>query len=123
MKVLFLYVVMTLIVVLPGYANNGVSCKHDCLVASIGDGAVSLSAIFFEDTEGELLFIDFEAIGDGIVQLNILKGQSLMLEDDVTDLPANAIYELNLEVFRQGTYTIELVTDKDIKIHKEIVVE
>ncbi|MEM1319792.1 MAG: hypothetical protein AAGG75_06010 [Bacteroidota bacterium] len=123
MKVLSLYVVMTLMAVLPGYANTGVVGPYDPPMEGIGDGTVSLSAIFFEDIEGELLFIDFEAIGDGIVQLNILKGQGLMLQDDVTDLPANTIYELNLEVFRSGTYTIELVTDKDIKIHKEITIE
>ena len=84
---------------------------------------LDLSEIFYNDNENQLLFIDFQAIEDQVSQLNILKNDELMMEDDVSDLPANTIYELNLEVLREGNYTIELVCGQGIKIRKEIVIE
>ena len=52
--------------------------------------------------------------------LNIYRDGKLMMEDDITDLPNNSIYEINTQVIRKGTYTVELVTKGDIKIRKEI---
>jgi len=87
------------------------------------DKPLDLSEIFYNDNENQLLFIDFQAIGDQVSQLNILKDDELMMEDDVSDLPANTIYELNLEVLRNGNYTVELVCEQGIKIRKEIIIE
>ena len=84
---------------------------------------LDLSEIFYNDNENQLLFIDFQAIGDQVSLLNILKDDELMMEDDVSDLPDNTIYELNLEVLRNGNYTVELVCKDGIKIRKEIVIE
>ena len=78
--------------------------------------------VFFSDTENELLFIDFEVITDDLLMLNIWRNGKLMMEDDVTDLPNNTIYEINTKVIRKGIYTIELITSRDIKIRKEIMV-
>ncbi|MEO1410703.1 MAG: hypothetical protein AAFW73_12535 [Bacteroidota bacterium] len=84
---------------------------------------LSLQNIFFADTANEVLFIDFEAIGDQLQEVNILRGEALMMEDDVSDLPTDSIYEINLDIIREGTYTIELVTVEGIVVHKEIWVE
>ncbi len=84
---------------------------------------LSLQDIFFADSANEVLFIDFEAIGDQLVEVNILRNETLMMEDDVSDLPTNSIYEINLDIIRAGNYTIELVTAEGIVVHKEIWVE
>ena len=83
----------------------------------------SFSSIFYSDYENTTLFIDFQNIYDQLTEINIFREDQLMLEDFVEDLPANTIYEINLGVFREGTYTLELVTNEGIKIHKEIVIE
>ena len=79
--------------------------------------------ILFADYEEQLLFVDFDVVEEDIVKLNILRKGQLMMEDDVTDLPGNTIYEINMEVIRKGTYTIELVTIDGLKIHKNIVIK
>lgn len=87
------------------------------------DDPTDLTEIFYSDFESDLLYIDFKAVGDRVTQLNILKDDNLMMEDDVTDLPDNTIYELNLDVLRQGNYTVELVCEQGITIRKRIVIE
>ena len=82
----------------------------------------NIDNMFFSDIENELLFIDFEVVSDNLMMLNIWRNGKLMMEDDVTDLPNNTIYEINTQVIRKGTYTIELVTSRDIKIRKEFMV-
>ena len=46
-----------------------------------------------------------------------------MMTDKLSDLPSNAIYEINLDMFRRGIYTIELVTTDGIKIQKIVFVK
>ncbi len=122
MKIQFFATLFFLTFSLSGNASNGMSLKKEEIRNNSENGALIRSGIFFEDIESELLFVDFEAVGDKISKLNIIKNEELMLEDDVTDLPSNTIYELNLGVFRQGTYTIELVTEQNIQIRKEIII-
>ena len=92
-------------------------------VVSIVNDYYSLDKIFFNDEEGEAIFVDFEVIKDDIIELNVMRDSKLMMQDIVTDLPANAIYEINLDVFRKGAYTIEIVTKEQIKIQKVVFVD
>jgi len=92
-------------------------------VVSIVNDYYSLDKIFFNDEEGAAIFVDFEVIKDDIVELNVMRDSKLMMQDIVTDLPADAIYEINLDVFRKGAYTIEIVTKDQIKIQKVVFVE
>lgn len=103
-------------------ATNGIPPKFEALEFITANNSFSFNKIFFFDNENELLFIDFEAITDELVMLNIYREGNLMMEDDVTDLPNDVIYEINTNVIREGIYTIELVTAEDIKIRKEIIV-
>ncbi len=84
---------------------------------------IILNNIFISDYEGEALFIDFEAVADLIVTLNIIKDKEIMMGDDVQDLPGNTIYEINLDIMRAGTYTVELVTREGISIQKELIID
>ncbi|MEL6924138.1 MAG: hypothetical protein AAFO94_08830 [Bacteroidota bacterium] len=92
-------------------------------VVSIVNDYYSFDKIFFNDEAGTTVFIDFEVIMDDIVELNVIRDDQLMMQDNVTDLPSNAIYEINLDVFREGAYTIEIVTKNQIKIQKVVFVE
>lgn len=103
-------------------ATNGIPKSNTALELMNANENYSFYHIFFFDDENELLFIDFEAIADELKMLNIYRSGALMMEDDITDLPKDAIYEINTTVIREGIYTIELVTAHDIKIRKEIIV-
>jgi hypothetical protein len=104
-------------------ATNGIPTNFKTLELINSNENYSFYNIFFFDNENEMLFIDFEVIADDLMMLNIWRDGKLMMEDDVTDLPNDAIYEINTNVIRKGTYTIELVTVRDIKIRKEIIVK
>lgn len=104
-------------------ANNGIvePFKSESILNDFGGH--TFYNIFFTDDSEKTLFIDFEVVADELLELNIWKSGNLMMEDDISDLPGDAIYELNLDVIRKGTYTIELVTEFGIKIQKEIVIK
>ncbi len=105
-------------------ATNGVPERYKTLeLINANNANYSFYNIFFFDNENELLFIDFDVIVDDLQTLNIWSKGNLMLEDDLTDLPDNTIYEINTNVIREGIYTVELVTTHDIKIRKEIIVK
>lgn len=58
-----------------------------------------LVEIFFTDQENKLLFVDFEALGEDLVELKIVNGTEVILTDNVTELPKNTIYEIDLNAF------------------------
>ena len=102
-------------------ASNGLTVDLDPPTAE-RNTRIAFSKIFYSDYSNTTLFIDFEALGNQFTQLNILRDDQLMMEDDVTDLPQNTIYEINLEVMRKGTYTLELQTQEGVKVIKEFVI-
>ncbi|MFK8103416.1 MAG: hypothetical protein AB8G15_12860 [Saprospiraceae bacterium] len=83
----------------------------------------SPSKIFFQDEDNTTVFIDFSLVLEPIAEVNIHKAGSLMMEDDVRDLPSDTIYELNLSVIRDGSYILEVVTADGESVFKEIIVE
>lgn len=102
-------------------ANNG--NPTNSTVSATSETTYSLDRIFYNDFENHYLFVDFETITDDLTKVNLFRGDKLMMEDNVTDLPGNTIYELNIDLFRTGNYTIELVTLQGVKIHKKITIE
>jgi hypothetical protein len=122
MKIKVTYLLVFLSFCFTLQATNGIP-KNNAALELIESGSITFKNIFFFDNENELLFIDFEAIGDELKTLNVYRNDALMMEDDLSDLPDNTIYEINTAIIRNGIYTIELVTAQDIKIRKEIVVK
>ena len=106
-------------------AGSGDGSKpNDPPVKVVAENApLSVEKVFLGDVENRVLYVDFAAVSEQIIELNILKDGKLMMQDDVNDLPGSTIYEVNLEIIREGTYTVELVTNKDIKIQKVITVQ
>ena len=92
-------------------------------VVNIVQDYYSFNKVFFNDDMGETLFVDFEGITDELKELNVFRDGEMMMQDLISDLPHDAIYEINLDVFRKGIYTIELVTNDNVKIQKIVIVE
>lgn len=84
---------------------------------------ISLNDIFLSDYEGVTLFIDFQAITDDMARVNVKKGDTLVVDEDVRDLPNSTIYELDLEQLKTGIYSIELKTVQGITIQKELIID
>jgi len=84
------------------------------------DNTYSFDNVFFEDCDNMILYIDFEGIYDHIESVTLYKGKKEVFHDNVDTVPDNAIYELELDNKKKGKYTIELVTDQNIKIRKQI---
>jgi len=103
--------------------NGNPASSEPIVVANPNNSNLTLHNIFFNDLENKILFIDFEALSDQVINVNILREELVMMEDEVMDVPTNAIYEINLEVIRSGKYTVELVTQSGIVVHQEIWVE
>lgn len=77
---------------------------------------------FHTDQDLRLLYIDFEALGGKMSHLVIKSNDNtVILEDDhLFDLPANTIYEVNLQKLEKGSYFVELHTFTDDVIKEEI---
>ena len=103
------------------HANNGNPANPS--VTATAETSYSLENIFYKDFESRNIFVDFESITDDLVTLNLWRSDEIMMEDDITDLSGDTIYELNTSLFRSGHYTIELVTLQGVKIHKKITIE
>lgn len=81
-----------------------------------------LSHIFYLNDIGNLLFIDFDVIEEDLAKVRILKEDSIVLQEDITELPSDIIYELDLSAFKADNYTVELITSNKTKIRKEVAI-
>lgn len=77
---------------------------------------------FHTDQDLRLLYIDFEALGGKMSHLVIKRNDNTVIleEDHLFDLPANTIYEVNLQKLEKGSYFVELHTYTDDVIKEEI---
>jgi len=64
---------------------------------------------FYTDEESNTIFIDFETIKANLSDIVIVnETNEILFKEDVLDLPVNTIYELDLNQFKKGAYTLEL---------------
>lgn len=80
---------------------------------------------FHTNQNSKLLYIDFEALGGKMSHLVIRSNEkSVVIEDNhLFDLPANTIYEVNLDNLKRGSYFVELYTFSNEVINKEITIQ
>lgn len=67
---------------------------------------------FMLDEQHQHLFIDFAAAGGKIAKL-VVKSSNLeepIIQEDLMDIPSDAIYELDLARLPKGSYNVELFT-------------
>lgn len=72
-------------------------------------GAITDNKAFYADQENKTFFIDFENLNvnlSDIVVKDVLGG--VVFKDEVSGLPVDTIYELDLSRMKSGTYDIEL---------------
>lgn len=81
-----------------GFAYDGFA-ETTTTIALDGE---NLKEIFFTDQENKLLFVDFEELGEELVELKITNDNETVLTDDVSELPRNTIYEIDLKGFESN---------------------
>jgi hypothetical protein len=82
-----------------------------------------LTDIFFTDAVNQLLFIDFEALGEEVSLLTVTSSEKVFIKEDISKLPANAIYEIDLKQLESGKrYTVSLSTPLGV-LTKEFTIE
>lgn len=83
----------------------------------------SLSKLFISDYENSMIFIDFAASDSHFSMLSIVQGDKIVKQENISDLPMSAIYEINFDELESGiTYMIKLETTDGITINKEFVI-
>lgn len=66
---------------------------------------------FYADKENATVFIDFEEIEDTATQLEIIsENDEVLLTEDLTNVPFNTIYELDVAFLNSGKYSIRIKT-------------
>jgi len=77
----------------------------------------------FHRGQDNRIHIDFYAVKEKLVNIQLKKDGKLILQDTVYDLSRNVIYELNLEKYGKGEYTIALTTSLERKITETFLVQ
>ena len=80
-----------------------------------------LAHIFHHDIKESILQIDFDIIKDVIETVNVLKNGEIVRDADVSEVPNDTLFELDLQRLSRGNYHIELVTNTH-RITKEIAI-
>ncbi len=78
---------------------------------------------FYQDEENQTYYIDFESINFNLHNI-IVKNQSgeIVVQEDVSKLPVDAIYELDLNPYGKGEYDVELQSFTK-KITKKVTIK
>ena len=74
--------------------------------------------IFYQDKANKLLLIDFNAVKDQLITIKVEKNNILVLEDTVSDLSKEVVYEVDLKKYGKGNYVISLTT-----LQKKVIIE
>lgn len=82
--------------------------------------AKHFSHIFYLNDLGNILLIDFDILNDRIQTVRITKNGEFVKAEDVSELPEDSIYELDLNLLSKGKYTIELITNTHQSISNEL---
>jgi len=78
--------------------------------------------IFYQDPENNVLLIDFKEVNRKISSVKVTKADQILMEDRVEDLSENSIYEINLNNYEEGAYTVTLVTFAAEEISEEFTI-
>lgn len=76
--------------------------------------------IFYLNELGNILLIDFDILADRVQTVKITKNGEFVRAEDVSELPEDSIYELDLNLLSKGKYTVELITNTQQSITNEL---
>lgn len=92
---------------------NSENVQHLSFQANTGSYDLTpLEKIFHKDVVNNIVHIDFKAVNDKLIKVQLEKNQAIILTDAVSDLSANSVYELDLAPYGKGNYTITLITSQ-----------
>ncbi len=75
---------------------------------------------FYSDDENKTYFVDFEKLSFNLSEIVVKDVEgTIVLREDVLDLPVNTIFELDFSEFTSGKYLIELRSFKGM-LKKEV---
>jgi len=79
--------------------------------------------IFYKDPENKLILIDFKEVNSKLTKVKLTKSDQLLMEDKVADLATDSIYEVDLNTYEKGEYTITLVTVEEKEITEQFIIK
>jgi len=79
--------------------------------------------IFYKDPDNNVLLIDFKEVSSKLSKITVSQSGQLLMEDRVGDLAIDSIYEVDMNTYGKGAYTITLVTIEDKEIAEEIIIK
>jgi len=79
----------------------------------------AIDTIFYRDATNNVLLIDFKAIKEQLTNVQIKLNNKIVLNDQVSDLSKNTIYEVDLIKYGKGEYTVILTTSLQKTITKQ----
>ncbi len=108
---------------LPAGAQSLSTATPSLAVALPGGEEDAPADAFYSDRDNQLLFIDFAQLSVNLENV-VVRNQAgkVLFEEEVTGLPVDAIYELDLSVYTPGAYRVELHGYTDV-IRRTIQVE
>jgi hypothetical protein len=117
MKILTLCFVVILLSIFTSILNSKpvISIKHFGVLS-----AKNFAHIFYLNELGNILLIDFDILADRVLTVKVTKNGEFVKVEDVSELPEDSIYELDLNLLSKGKYTVELITSKEQSIINEL---
>ena len=79
--------------------------------------------IFYKDPENKLILIDFKEVNSKLSKVKLTKSDQLLMEDRVADLAMDSIYEVDLNTYEKGEYTITLITIEEREITEQFTIK
>jgi hypothetical protein len=92
-------------------------------VAQNGNGTVAPAAggdwVFHYNQELVVVYIDFSRLEGEAMYLDVRNASdsSLVQRDELIQIPPNVLYELDMQPFGKGTFSVEVVTYKSVTRH------
>jgi len=97
----------------------------DALVMSDADAMIEKveeKASFRNNAMSNIVYIDIEALGGNVNDLAVVGSEGeIVYKENMMGLPANTIYELDMESYEKGAYTIRVRTFNDVLKHEVTV--
>ena len=90
--------------------SSATSANSDFNSSNISlDSELSEDWSFFQDELNQIYYIDFESFNFNLSEIIVKdKEGTIILREDVLDLPVNSIYELDCSQYKNGDYTVEI---------------
>jgi len=79
--------------------------------------------IFYKDPDNNILLVDFKEVSSKLSKITVSQAGQLLMEDSVGDLAIDSIYEVDLNTYGKGAFTITLVTIEDKEIAEEVIIK